>query len=354
MTLELTAYEAHAEGEPGRVIVSGHSDGLDLGTLPGASVFEQMQYLQTNADHIRTLILREPRGYPALCANILTKPCHPDADLGLIIMEQSEYAPMSGSNLICAVTVALETGIIEMQHPQTFLNVETPAGLVAVTATCVGSKVTKVTFRNVPAFALHLDAPLEVPGLGGIKVDVAWGGMFFVLANADDLGISLDAENGREICRVSEAIRHAATLQLPVNHPENPELTGPTITNLWGAATAKGVDGRGAITLSTGRFDPKHPENASGILDRCPCGTGTCAKMAVLHAKGLLNVGQTYVNAGPLGTTFEARIEEETSVGPFKAIIPSLSGQAWIYGKSTYTLDPTDPFPNGFTPSDLW
>ncbi|MEB8387379.1 proline racemase family protein [Rhodobacteraceae bacterium KMM 6894] len=346
--LTLTAVEVHAEGEPGRVITHGMPD------LPGASVFEKMQWMRANADHIRHLMLREPRGYPALCCNVLVPPCDPRADAGFIIMEQSEYAPMSGSNTICVVTVLLETGILPMTEPMTKLSLETPAGLITVQATCQGGKVTGVKFLNVPAFALHLDAPLDVPGLGSITVDIAWGGMFYVLADADRLGVDLAADNGAEITRVSETIRAAALVQLPVVHPENAGLTGPTITNLFGAPIAPGTHGRGAITLSiTGGTDTPGL-GVAGILDRSPCGTGTCAKMACLHARGQLEVGQDYVNAGPMGTVFTGRIEELTQIGPYPAIVPSLSGQGWIYGRSAYVVDPGDPFQAGFTIGDIW
>lgn len=344
----ITAVEAHAEGEPGRVITGG------VPHMPGTSVFEKMQWMQTNADDIRRLMLREPRGYPALCCNILVPPCDPRADAGFIIMEQTEYPPMSGSNTICVVTVLLETGILPMVEPVTTLTLEAPAGLIEVRADCHAGKVTRVTFRNVPAFALHLDQVIEVAGLGPVTVDVAWGGMFFVLAEAEQLNVSLDGSNGAEIVRVSEAIRHAAASQIPVSHPLNPEITGPTITNLWGPPVCDQTDGRGAITLSTGPFDPGNPHHAKGILDRSPCGTGTCAKMAVMHAKGQLGLGQDYVNAGPMGTTFTGRIVEETTVGPYSAIVPTLSGQGWIYGTSNWTLDPSDPFTDGYTIGDIW
>ena len=346
--IHLSAVEVHAEGEPGRVVTGGMPD------IPGASVFEKMQWMQQHADDIRLLMLREPRGQPALCCNVLVPPCDPRADAGFIIMEQSEYPPMSGSNTICVVTVLLETGLLPMVEPVTTLTLETPAGLITVRADCKGGKVTRVTFRNVPAFAMHMDAPLSVPGLGQITVDIAWGGMFYVLANADQLGIDLDGSNGAEIVKLSEAIRTAAVEQLPVSHPENPAITGPTITNLWGAPTDPKTHGRGAITLSTGGCNPSRPNALPGILDRSPCGTGTCAKMAVLHARGQLQMGQDYVNAGPMGTTFTGRIEEVTTLGPYPAIIPTLSGQGWIYGTSTYTLDPTDPFQRGYTIGDIW
>jgi proline racemase len=344
----IQAVEAHAEGEPGRVITGG------MPNLKGASVFEKMQDMQANHDEIRLQMLREPRGNPGLCCNAIVPPCHPEADAGFIIMEQTEYPPMSGSNTICTVTVLLETGIIPMVEPVTELTLEAPAGLIRVKASCAGGKVTRVEFMNVPAFAMHLDREIAVPGLGQVSVDIAWGGMFFVLADAERLGISLAADNGAEIVRASEAIRHAAAEQLPVAHPENAAITGPTITNLWAPPAAAGTDGRGAITISTGAFDPERPQDASGILDRSPCGTGTCAKMAVLHARGLLQEGQDYVNAGPLGTTFTGRIHGTTTVGGYPAVLPSLSGQGWIYGMANYTLDPSDPFPAGYTVGDMW
>ncbi len=344
----LTAVEAHAEAEPGRVITGG------LPPIPGNSVYEKMRWMEANMDEVRLMMLREPRGNPGLCCNALVPPCDPTADAGFIIMEQTEYPPMSGSNTICVTTVLLETGILPMTEPVTELTLEAPAGLIRVRADCENGKVKRVTFRNVPAFAVHLDAEIEVPGIGRAVVDVAWGGMFFVIADATQFGLDLSPENGASIVRLSEAIRAAAAAQLPVSHPENPQITGPTISQLTTPATAPGTHGRGAITLPTGEFDPNRPERMTGILDRSPCGTGTCAKMAVLHAKGQLEIGQDFVNAGPMGTTFTGRIVETTKVGPYDAVVPTLSGQGWIYGTAQWTLDPTDPFPQGYTIGDIW
>jgi proline racemase len=343
----ISAVEAHAEGEPGRVITGG------MPHMPGSTVFERMEWMQENADDIRKLMLREPRGHPALCCNVIVPPCDPRADAGFIIMEQTEYPPMSGSNTICVVTVLLETGIVPMQEPVTELTLETPAGLIDVRADCANGKVTRVTFRNVPAFAVHLDAEIDVPGLGRAVVDIAWGGMFFVLADIRQFGLEIAPENGAKMVRIMEALRAASAAQLPVIHPDNPAITGPTISHLYGPAP-EGADGHSAISVSTGAFDPSRPEALTGILDRSPCGTGTCAKMAVLHAKGLLPVGQDYINAGPMGTNFIGRIVEETQVGQYKAIIPTLSGRGWIYGTSNWMLDPTDPFPEGYTIGDIW
>lgn len=341
------AVEAHAEGEPGRVITGG------VPHFKGASVFEQMQYMQAHHDDIRLMMLREPRGHPALCCNVIVPSNHPDADAGFIIFEQTEYPPMSGSNTICVVTVLLETGILPMAEPVTELTLEAPAGLIRVEARCKDGKVTRVKFRNVPAFAVHLDKVIEVPGFGPVTVDVAWGGMFYVLADAAQFGITIAAENGADIVRATEATRHAAREQLPVSHPENPAITGPTIGQLY-EARPPGLGGLGAITVSTGDFDASRPAALTGVLDRSPCGTGTCAKMAVLHAKGLLNAGEDYVNKGPMGTTFTGHIVNKTKVGPYDAIVPTLSGQGWIYGTAQYMRDPGDPFPHGYKVGDIW
>lgn len=344
----ITAVDAHAEGEPGRVITAG------LPHLPGASVFDKMRWLETHRDDIRKTMLREPRGHPAICCNALVPPCDPAADAGLIIMEQTEYPPMSGSNVICAVTVLLETGLIAMAEPGTELILETPAGLIRVRADCAQGKVTRVHLENVPAFAVHLDAPLEVPGHGTVPVDIAWGGMFFVIAEAGRFGLEIGPDTGRDIVRIGEALRHAAAEQWPVSHPANPQITGPTISQLTGPATLPHAHGRSAVTVSSGRFDPARPDALTGVLDRSPCGTGTCAKIACLHARGLLATGADYVNQGPLDTTFTARILSTTQVGSCPAVIPALSGQGWITGMAQYMIDPTDPFDQGYTVSDIW
>ena len=344
----ITAVEAHAEGEGGRVITGG------MPLLKGNSVFEKMRYMQDNHDDIRLLMLREPRGNPALCCNAIVPPSDPTADAGFIIMEQTEYPPMSGSNTICVTTVLLETGIVPMVEPVTKLRLETPAGLIEVTATCKAGKVERVEFMNVPAFATHIGVPLDVHGFGQVSVDIAWGGMWFVLADAAQFDIDPVAEQGGVVVRAVEAMRDAAAKAYPMVHPENEALTGPTIGGLTADPVEAGTHGRGAISVSSGAFDPTRPEALTGALDRSPCGTATCAKMAVLHAKGLLRVGEDYVNAGPLGTTFTGRIEGVTKVGNFDAIIPSLSGRGWISGVSHWMVDPSDPFPEGYTVGDIW
>ena len=350
--LRLTAVDVHAEGEPGRVITSGMPD------LPPGTMLEKMQWLEANADHVRLAMLREPRGYPALCCNAIVPSDDPTVDAGFIIMEQTEYPPMSGSNTICVVTALLETGMVPMVEPVTELRLESPAGIIGIRAECSSGKVTKVWFENVPAFAVHLDATIEVPQLGAVSVDIAWGGMFYAIADADVLAVSLDASNGAEIARVSEMIRVATREQLPVTHPIHPSLTGPTISQLSGVASAAGAatgaHRRNAVTVATGELDWDRPETWGGALDRCPCGTGTSAKMAVMHARGELAVGDEFVHEGPLGTTFTGRVLEETTVGEYPAIVPEIGGQGWISGSGEYVIDPTDPFPEGFVVGDIW
>lgn len=344
----LTAVEIHAEGEPGRVITSGVDD------PPGDTMLAKAQWLEANADHIRLRMLREPNGYPGLCCNILVPPTDPRADAGFIIMEQTEYPPMSGSNTICVATVLLETGILPMVEPVTEITLEAPAGLIGIRAECADGKVTRVTFRNVPAFAMALDLAVDVPELGTVAVDIAWGGMFYAIANADDLGIDLSAANGGEIARASEMIRVATREQHPVVHPLEPSLMGPTISQLTGAPLVPGATRRNAVTVATGSLDWDRPTTWTGALDRCPCGTGTSAIMAVLHARGELAIGEEFIHEGPLGTTFTAQLLETTTVGDFTAVVPEVGGQAWITGFSEYVLDDSDPFPEGFTIGDIW
>lgn len=323
-------------------------------TFPGATVYEQMKWLEANDDQIRMLMLREPRGYPPLCCNLVVPPKHPDAVAGYIIMEQVEYPMMSGGNTISVVTVLLETGMIPMTEPVTEVVLEAPAGLIGIRADCKDGKVTQVTFKNVPAFAAHLDAVIDVPELGKVTVDVAWGGMFYVIADVRQFGwLSLSSEHGKEITRVSSLILRAAQDQLPVEHPDYPGI-GITISQLSGPTNNPAADWKNAVTVASGPVDFDNPATWTGALDRCPTGTGTCAKMATLHAKGQLKLHQPFRHEGMLGTVFTGHLVEEVSVGTHKGVIPTIGGQSWISGYSTYVLDPTDPFQNGYVIGDIW
>lgn len=344
----IQAIDAHCAGEPGRVIVGGVRD------VPGATMYDKMRHLATEGDALRRCMLREPRGYPGANCNLVLPATHPEADAGFVIMEHVEYPGMSGTNTICTVTVLLETGMVPMQEPVTELTLESPAGLIRVQAECAGGKVRRVTFRNVPAFAVHLDRSVEVPQLGTVTVDVAYGGMFYAIADARAFGLKLTPDEGRDIVRITEMIKAAAREQLPVAHPEQPGFTGITIAQLSGPPSRPDAHMRNAVTVSTGDFDWNRPSTWTGVIDRSPCGTGTCARMATLHARGQLRLHEDFRHEGILGTVFTGRLVEETRVGRYPAVVPTLSGQAWITGHATYVIDPDDPFPEGFTVSDIW
>ncbi len=344
----IEAVDAHAAGEPGRVIVGGVED------VPGQTMFDKMTWLQANRDDIRLRMLREPRGYPAANCNLILPSSHPDADAGYVIMEQVEYPGMSGTNTMCVVTVLLETGMLPMREPVTELTLEAPAGLIGVTAECRDGKVTSVTFRNVPAFATHIGANVEVPQLGTVLVDVAYGGMFYVIADADRFGLRLTPDEGADIVRITEMIKAAAADQLPVVHPDQPGFAGITIGQLSGPPHDPVNSRRNVVTVSTGTLDWDKPSTWKGAIDRSPCGTGTSAKMATLFAKGELTVGEAFRHEGILGTVFTGRLVEEATIGEYRATVPTITGQAWITGFASYVVDPTDPFPDGFTIGDIW
>jgi proline racemase len=244
--------------------------------------------------------------------------------------------------------------MVPAREPVTELTLEAPAGLVRVHAEVRSGKVKSVTFENVPAFAVHLDARLDVPEIGSVTVDVAFGGMFYVIARAEALGIELVPGRARDIVRAGEMVKKAAQEQLEAAHPDNPEIRGVTIAELTGPPTHPEAHGKNAVVVSTGSLDWNHPESWTGALDRSPCGTGTCARMAALHAKGELAVGEDFVHEGILGTLFRGRLLEATRIGERPAVVPQLTGSAWITGIAQYVVDPDDPFPNGFTVGDIW
>jgi len=345
----IQAVDTHVCGEPGRVIVGGVLD------VPGSTMFEKMTYLQNEADDIRLRMLREPRGYPAANCNLILPPTHPDAHAGFVIMEQVEYPGMSGTNTIAVTTVLIETGMVPSNEPVTELLLESPAGLIAVRADVERGKVKRVTFENVPSFAVHLDAEVDVPHVGKLRVDVAYGGMFYVIADADQVGLTLTPDTAADVTRIGEMIKASTVEQLvePV-HPANPEIRGVTIGQLSGPPTNPTAHRKNGVVVSTGALDWDRPGTWTGVLDRSPCGTGTCAKMAALWAKGQLGLNEDFVHEGILGTTFTGRLERETTMGDYAAVVPTISGTAWITGFAQYVVDPEDPFPNGFTVGDLW
>lgn len=333
---------------PGRVITGG------VPHIPGNSVYEQMQYLRDHDDQIRLLMLREPRGYPPLCCNLIVPAKDPKAAAGYIIMEQVEYPLMSGSNTISVVTTLLETGMLPMTEPYTEMILEAPAGLIGIKARCENGYVKEVTFKNVPAFAAHLDAEIDVPHLGKVTVDVAWGGMFYAIADIRQFpGLELKPDHGAELSRIASMVRQAAHEQLPVAHPDYPGV-GITISQISGPSDDPNADWKNSVTMASGDLDWDKPNTWKGGMDRSPCGTGTSAKMACLYAKGQLGLNQKFRHQGVFGNIFTGELIEETKIGDYKAVVPTISGRAYITAYSTFVLDAEDPFPNGFTCGDIW
>lgn len=334
----ITVIGAHAEGEVGRVITGG------VIAPRASSMFERQQVLQAQQDWLRTMLLSDPRGSVNAAVNLVTPPISPEADFGMIVIESDNYPAMSGSNLICTVTVVLESGMVPMQTPVTVLCVDTPAGLVRVRAQCEGGKCRRVEFQNVPSFVMHQRKPVEVQGLGTILVDVAYGGMIYAIVDATALGFSLDRSEARALAETGERIRLAAAVQLPSVHPENPGIHTINITMFAGPLAM--VDGvktaKNAVVVSPGR------------LDRSPCGTGSSARMALMHARGDLSKGEPFTHLSVLGTQFNCRIDELTKVCGQAAVVPNISGRAWITGLSYYGADPEDPFPQGYRLNDTW
>jgi proline racemase len=331
----ITVVGCHAGGEVGNVVVGG------VLPPPGETVFERMQALAAD-DSLRRLLLREPRGSVAVHANLIVPTNRPDCAAGYVIMEPTEYPAMSGSNTICVATVLLETGMVEMVEPETVLRLEAPAGVVEVRATCRDGKCESVELTNVACFADTLDAPLEVEGIGTITVDVAFGGMWYAIADAVELGFALEAHEARALSDTGELIRLAAREQLPCAHPENEEIAGVSIVQIAEPWRGVGEVSKNAVAIAPGR------------LDRSATGTGLSARMAALHARGLMRVGDAMTHASVLGTTFDGRIVAETEVGGRPAIVPAIRGSAWITGITQVLVDPSDPFPEGYLLSDTW
>ena len=335
MRRTITVVGCHAGGEVGNVVVDG------VEPPPGATVFEQMQALRAD-DRLRRFLLREPRGSVATHANLIVPATRPECAYGYVIMEPTEYPAMSGSNTICVATVLLETGMVELREPETVVLLEAPAGVVEVRCACRDGRVESIELTNVPAFVSELDATLDVEGVGTIDVDVAFGGMWYAIADARALGFELVPSEARELCRVGEAIRAAAREQLRCAHPEQPDVAGVSIVQIAEPWRGVGEASRNAVVIAPGR------------LDRSATGTGLSARMAVLHARGLMRAGDAMTHASPIGSTFDGRIVSETDVGGVPAIVPAIRGSAFVTGRSELYVDDRDPFPEGYLLSDTW
>jgi trans-L-3-hydroxyproline dehydratase len=332
----ITVVNCHAGGEVGDVITGG--------VLPpaGDTVYEQMETLRRDGDWLRHLVLREPRGSVARHCNLVVPSQRPDCDAGFIIMEPTEYVAMSGSNTIATTTVLLETGMVEMQEPETVVRLEAPGGVVEARARCRDGRCESVEFTSIGCFPDTLGAQVEVEGMGTVTVDVAYGGMWYAIADASALGFAIEPGEARDLSIAGERIREAAREQVPCAHPENPGIAGVSACQIAEPFQGVGKVTRNAVVVSPGR------------LDRSATGTGLSARMSVLHARGQLRVGEGMSHASAIGSAFEGRIVSETTVGDRPGIIPAIRGSAWITGISQLFVDPADPWPEGYVLSDTW
>jgi proline racemase len=315
----LEAVDSHTEGMPTRVVTAG------VDPIPGATMLERKLYFERELDDLRLLLMREPRGHSAMSGAILQPPTREDADWGVLFIEVSGCLPMCGHGTIGVATVLVETGRVEVREPETLVRLDTPAGLVEARVAVSGGRARSVTLRNVPSFLYERDRRV-----GDVVCDIAFGGNFYALVPLDDV----------DPARADEYIRRGAELMAAVNedppvHPEDPRIAGCRHV-VFHAPGRDGADARNATSI--------HP----GWLDRSPCGTGTSARMAALHARGELAVGEPFVNESLIGTRFTGRLVAETTVGGLTAVVPEITGRAWVTGTGTYVLDAEDPFPAGF------
>jgi proline racemase len=327
--IAVNVVDSHTEGMPTRVVTGG------VGELPGATMAARRLYVMQERDDLRTLLMHEPRGHSAMSGSILQSPTRPDADVGVVFIEVSGCLPMCGHGTMGTATVLVETGLVEVKEPVTVIRMDTPAGLVEASVEIRDGGAKSVTIQNVPSY-LHLrDATVEVKGLGRLGLDVAWGGNFYAILPAASVGLTVDTRHHDALIDAGLRIMDAVNDQLSFAHPDFPEIDychhvvltePPSETAVARAATAI------------------HP----GWLDRSPCGTGTSARMAQMHARGQLSIGEEFPHESALGTRFVGRLVERTKVGAFDAVVPTVRGRAWVTGLATYLLDPDDPFPAGF------
>jgi proline racemase len=328
-TKYFSAVDSHTEGMPTRVITGG------LGPVPGETMQERRLYFEQHLDDLRLLLMREPRGHSAMSGAFLQPPTRPDADWGVLFVEVSGLLPMCGHGTIGVATVLVECGMVPVSEPETVIRLDTPAGLVEVSVRVADGRAVRVRLRNVPAFVDALDARVQVGSLGTVKYDMAFGGNFYALVESASVGLEPASSNAAVLIDRGLEIIRAINSAAPPVHPLDPAIRGCKHV-VFHAPGQNGAHARNATAI--------HP----GWLDRSPCGTGTSARMAALHARGQLALGQEFVNESIIGSRFTGRLLEEVKVGPMPAVVPEVSGRAWITGMGQYLLDPSDPFPAGF------
>lgn len=323
------AVDSHTEGMPTRVVLGGIPD------IPGVSMLDRRQYFEQHLDEIRLLLMREPRGHSAMSGAVLQPPATPDAHFGVLFIEVSGMLPMCGHGTIGVATVLAETGMVPVESGRATVRLDAPAGRVEAEVSMDPGQPTKVRLQNVPSFVDALDCSARLSDGRGISYDMAFGGNFYALVRARDLGLEITPGSSKELIAAGLELMDAINEQRRPEHPEDPRMSGCKHVVLT-APGGDGADARNATIV--------HP----GWIDRSPCGTGTSARMAQLHARGDLAVGQPFVNESLIGTRFEGILTGEADVAKRPAVVPVIEGRAWITGMGQYTLDPTDPFPEGF------
>jgi len=326
----ITAIDVHTAGEPLRVITGG------LPSLPGETILEKRRYFRERLDSLRTALMWEPRGHADMYGCVVTEPVTPDGDLGVIFMHNEGYSTMCGHGVIGLAKVALDTGMVVKEGERPVIRMDTPAGRVTAYAHREGGRVVEVSFRNVPSFVYALDRTVEVPGIGEVRYDVAFGGAFYAFCRAEDLGLRLVPEEFRTLIDVGMRIKRAVMESLPIRHPFEEDLSFLYGTIVVGPPHDPGHHSRNVCIF------------AEGQVDRCPTGTGVSARAALHYVRGELSVGEPFVVESILGTCFTGRIVETTSFGPYDAVIPEVTGSAHICGRSEHFIDPEDPLRHGF------
>jgi proline racemase len=328
--MRITTIDAHAEGEPLRIITGG------LPPIPGDTILERRRYLGENLDHLRTALMWEPRGHADMYGAIMTDPVTLEADAGVLFLHNEGYSTMCGHGIIGLVTVALEIGLLPIAGPVTTVKLDTPAGLVTAHAKLKGSRVRSVAFENVPSFVYALDQTVDVPGVGPVRYDVAFGGAFYAYCQAADLGLGLGPPDFRRLIELGTAIKRAVMDSLSIDHPFEDDLSFLYGTIFVGPPQAGGADSRNVCIF------------AEGEVDRCPTGTGVSGRLALDYARGQLGEDQPFVVESIIGTRFTGRILGTTTFGEYEAIIPEIEGSAHIVGRQEFLIDPDDPLRDGF------
>ncbi|EJA6584022.1 proline racemase [Clostridioides difficile] len=326
----IQAIDSHTAGEATRIVVGG------IPNIKGNSMPEKKEYLEENLDYLRTAIMLEPRGHNDMFGSVMTQPCCPDADFGIIFMDGGGYLNMCGHGTIGAMTAAIETGVVPAVEPVTHVVMEAPAGIIRGDVTVVDGKAKEVSFLNVPAFLYKEGVEVDLPGVGTVKFDISFGGSFFAIIHASQLGLKIEPQNAGKLTELAMKLRDIINEKIEIQHPTLAHIKTVDLVEIYDEPTQPEATYKNVVIFGQGQ------------VDRSPCGTGTSAKLATLHAKGELKVGEKFVYESILGTLFKGEIVEETKVADFNAVVPKITGSAYITGFNHFVIDEEDPLKHGF------